>query len=75
MNTSKIRSLLLVYIVVLLVVADSSAQISAFNYQGRLNDNNVPANGSYEMQFRLYDSLAGGVTIRTAPNVTATFGS
>lgn len=33
---------------------------SAFNYQGRLNDNNNPANGNYDFQFILYDATNGG---------------
>ncbi|MFN8444649.1 MAG: hypothetical protein U0175_27940 [Caldilineaceae bacterium] len=33
---------------------------SAFNYQGRLNDNNNPANGNYDFQFILYDAASGG---------------
>jgi hypothetical protein len=32
------------------------AQTTAFSYQGQLNDNGVPANGAYDLQFTLYDS-------------------
>jgi len=38
-----------------------SAQTSAFSYQGRLTDGAAAANGTYEMQFKLFDS-AGGAT-------------
>jgi len=38
----------------------TGAQTSAFTYQGKLNDGNNTANGSYDMQFALYDSIAGG---------------
>ena len=37
-----------------------NAQTSAFTYQGRLNDNSTAANGSYDMQFRVYDTVSGG---------------
>jgi hypothetical protein len=37
-----------------------SAQETAFNFQGRLSDGGNPANGNFELQFRLFDSLAGG---------------
>ncbi|MFX0201124.1 MAG: hypothetical protein ACFFCW_33820 [Candidatus Hodarchaeota archaeon] len=33
---------------------------SAFTYQGFLMDSNVPANGSYEFQFELFDAPSGG---------------
>ncbi len=36
------------------------AQTSAFNFQGRLNDGTDPANGHYDLQFKLYDASTGG---------------
>src|ERR1035437_1718998 len=36
------------------------AQSSAFTYQGRLNDNGQPANGSYDMTSALFTSSSGG---------------
>jgi len=36
---------------------------SAFTYQGRLIDANEPADGLYDLQLRLYDSLAGGTQV------------
>src|SRR5579862_37828 len=42
----------------LLHAADSaSAQGTAFTYQGRLNDAGLPANGIFDLQFTIYDSL------------------
>ena len=38
----------------------SSAQTTAFNFQGRLNDGTSPANGRYDLEFRLYDAITGG---------------
>ena len=35
----------------------SEAQGTAFTYQGRLNDNGAPANGIYDLQFRIYASV------------------
>ena len=48
-----------------------SAQPSAFNFQGRLNDGSTPANGRYDLQFKLYDAIAGGNLILTVdrPNL------
>lgn len=36
------------------------AQNTAFTYQGRLAENNAAVNGSYDMQFRLYDNPNAG---------------
>jgi hypothetical protein len=36
------------------------AQTSAFTYQGRLTDGAMPANGTYNMQFSLFDAETGG---------------
>ncbi len=41
------------------------AQGNAFNFQGRLNDGTNPANGSYDLQFKLYDAVMGGNQIGT----------
>jgi Chaperone of endosialidase len=51
--------------IVLLAVAIAVTQAHAqtdttFTYQGSLMNNGSPANGSYSMRFKLYDSLAGG---------------
>ena len=40
-----------------------SAQTTEFTYQGRLNDNGGPANGSYDFEFRLHSSSAGGAPL------------
>lgn len=39
-----------------------SAQSSAFTYQGRLAESGAPAQGLYELQFKLFDSVSGGST-------------
>ena len=50
-----------------------AAQTTAFSYQGRLNDGGAPANANYEMEFKLFDALAGGAQIGATfsdPSVT-----
>jgi len=37
------------------------AQGTAFTYQGRLTDGGNPANGSYDLQFTIYDTLTGSL--------------
>ncbi|MBI1761707.1 MAG: hypothetical protein HYR56_09760 [Acidobacteria bacterium] len=41
-------------------VSTAWAQTTAFTYQGRLTDAGNPANGNYDLQFKLFDALAGG---------------
>jgi hypothetical protein len=36
------------------------SQGSSFTYQGRLNDNASPANGTYDLRFTIYDAAGGG---------------
>jgi len=52
------------------------AQGTAFTYQGKLVDNGNPANGSYDMQFKLFDMLTAGTQQGSVvvPNVTVTNG-
>lgn len=49
--------------VMLLLVASvntATAQSTGFTYQGKLNDNNQPANGNYDFEFKLFDAASGG---------------
>ena len=52
-------------------------QTSIFTYQGRLTDASSAANGTYQMQFALYDAASGGTQIGstvTNPNVDVSAG-
>lgn len=67
------RKLCLIWFFVFLIPIASIAQGNAFNFQGRLNDGTNPANGRYDLQFRLYDAIVGGNQIGTLvsrPNTT-----
>src|SRR5215471_1070293 len=35
------------------------AQTTAFTYQGLFQDSGVPANGTYDLRFTIFDSLSG----------------
>ncbi|MEP6820247.1 MAG: hypothetical protein ABJA18_11985 [bacterium] len=48
------------------VGAALAQQTTSFTYQGRLTDGGTPANGTYEIQFTLWDATAGG-TQQTQP--------
>ena len=45
------------------IPADSSAQSSAFTYQGRLTTNNAPAIGRFDFEFSLFSAESGGTPV------------
>ena len=47
------------------------AQGTAFTYQGRLNDTNGPANGSYDGRFTLYSGATNGSAVVAGPVTNA----
>lgn len=50
-------------ILILIAAAVVAAQTTAFTYQGKLNDGGVPANGSYDLAFKLFDEFNGGAQV------------
>src|SRR5438132_5153828 len=46
-----------------LAATGAFAQGSGFTYQGRLTDGGTAANGNYDLQFGLFDSLSGGAQV------------
>src|SRR5260370_9244078 len=55
------RKILLALLLLLLLSANAAfAQSTGFTYQGRLQDTGTPANGSYDLQFTLWDAASGG---------------
>ena len=49
-------NIILVAIFCLLLSSSSFAQTSEFTFQGKLTDQSAPANGVYDLSFKLYDS-------------------
>jgi hypothetical protein len=60
------KTLILIFALILFIATAAFAQGNGFNFQGRLNDGTSPANGHYDLQFRLYDAIAGGNQIGAA---------
>jgi hypothetical protein len=60
MATQFIKIFMLSLMVCLIYGGTASAQTTAFTYQGKLTDNNLAANGTYDMQFRLFDMPDAG---------------
>jgi len=46
------------------------AQTSSFTYQGRLTDGGTAANGNYDLQFALFDSLSGGAQVGSTQTIS-----
>lgn len=53
-------TLLMITISISIAVSTVFAQTSRFTYQGRLTDGGTVANGNYDLQFALWDSLSDG---------------
>ena len=66
------RKLIFIFVLVLLIPAAALAQGNAFNFQGRLNDGTNPANGQYDLQFKLFDAITGGTQIGSTISRPAT---
>ena len=68
------------FLFVSLVLASAgvaTGQTTAFSYQGQLSDAGALANGSYDLRFALFDTVAGGVQIggtQTVPAVPVSAG-
>lgn len=61
--------------IIFLSAITSHAQSSSFTYQGKLNDNNAAANGTYEMQFSLFDENGNQIgTTNIVNNVSVSNG-
>ena len=65
MKTKFTPSLLLL----LLLATPMLAQTTAFNYQGRLNEAGLRANGNYDFQFTIFDALNGGISVGSQQNL------
>src|SRR6266581_1564058 len=77
LNKSSRKSLLLITLLLMSATSVVLAQTAVFTYQGRLSDSGNPANGNYDLQFKLYDALTGGTQIglRTRTDVPVTSGN
>lgn len=53
------------FILIAACASVTPGQGTAFTYQGKLTDGGTPANATYDLSFRLYDTQAGGSQIGT----------
>jgi hypothetical protein len=68
MNRQTIFAALL--LVLVWSAAPGQAQTTSFTYQGRLTTNNTPATGAFDFEFRLFDTLSGGIQQGSAQTLT-----
>ena len=66
----KCRWFLVAFLTSLLSANSVLAQGTAFTYQGRLTDGGTPANGTYDAQFKLFDTQAVGTGTQIGPTIT-----
>ena len=59
------RRILAGFVLCTLFSVAASSQSTTFTYQGKLADGGVAANGTYDLTFKLYDTLASGTQIGT----------
>lgn len=57
------KKIILIITLTFMLPIFAAAQGTAFNFQGRLNDGTNPANGSYDLQFKLFNAATGGTQI------------
>jgi len=55
--------ILIAFVNGMLAPAHAALLSTAFTYQGRLTDNGLPANGTYDFQFRLFDAATNGAQL------------
>lgn len=67
MKTLRFAQLVILTVLLALAAHTAHAQGTAFTYQGRLTDGGSPANGAYDLRFKLYDLATGG-TLQGSPN-------
>ena len=64
------RVLLLSFMLVLILLGAAYAQGTAFTYQGRLTDSDNPADGVFDMQFKLFDTPTTGTGAPQGSTIT-----
>src|SRR4029453_5640220 len=68
-SKKKTLMLLVTLFGILLAASAAVAQSTNFTYQGRLTDGGTPANGNYDLQFALWNSLSGGTQVGSTQSV------
>lgn len=62
-NILKIFLLLLILTASLATIASAQPTTTSFTYQGKLTDGGAAANGTYDLEFKLFNALSGGAQV------------
>jgi hypothetical protein len=62
--------LVVAMLLAILVMATAAQGQTGFTYQGRLTDGGTSANGNYDLQFALWNSLSGGAQVGSTQTLT-----
>src|SRR5215510_2774439 len=69
-NTELLILVLFAFLFVSTLAGKGAAQTTAFTYQGKLTDSGNPANGNYDMQFKLFDTVTVGTGTQQGSTLT-----
>src|SRR5215467_7916300 len=64
--------ILLVTALSLFLCGTSICQTTEFTYKGRLADAGTPANGTYDLEFKVFDASTGGTLLSTLDRPAST---
>lgn len=64
-------SFIAIVLSILLGATATHGQTTSFTYQGHLNDGSTAANGNYDFQFVLWDSVTGGTQVGSTQSINA----
>jgi len=70
MSHRAIKFKAVVALTILMAAANAFGQTSAFTYQGKLSDNGSPANGAFDLQFKLFDNATVGSGSQQGSTIT-----
>ena len=60
---NRLSNSLLCLFIVLFAISNAASQTTMFNYQGNLNAGGLPANGTFDFEFAVYNSLTLGTQL------------
>ncbi|HVE59093.1 MAG TPA: hypothetical protein VNB22_19880 [Pyrinomonadaceae bacterium] len=60
---SILKRFFIISLFIVIATTAALAQSTAFSFQGRLNDGTNPANGRYDLEFKLFNTITGGTQV------------
>lgn len=66
------KSIIYLSLAFVLLINAIPAQTTEFMYKGRLTDSGIPANGAYDLEFKIFDSASAGTLLATLDRFNTT---